>query len=132
VYLLCNEHAVYRVSLICDGYYENYSGSTEIRQNAGKTRFTFSQGIESGIVRSNFSLFNLNILLLGVPKRKDVTGEWRNLFLNSTHLQGMWHAWDRGEKCTKFWWGSPKERDHSENQGVEGRMGSEWISGGVV
>jgi hypothetical protein len=35
----------------------------------------------------------------------------------------------RGEKCTKFWWGSPKERDHSKDEGVEGRMGSEWILG---
>jgi hypothetical protein len=28
-----------------------------------------------------------------------------------------------------FWWESPKERDHSEDQGVGGRMGSEWIFG---
>jgi hypothetical protein len=41
-----------------------------MRQNAGKTKFTFSQGIECGIVRSNVSPYNLNILLLGVPKRK--------------------------------------------------------------
>jgi hypothetical protein len=25
--------------------------------------------------------------------------------------------------------GSPKERDHSEDQGVDGNMGSEWILG---
>jgi hypothetical protein len=25
--------------------------------------------------------------------------------------------------------GKPKERDHLENQGVDGRMGSEWILG---
>jgi hypothetical protein len=67
---------------ICDAYYENYSGSTEIRQNAGKTKFTFSQNIECGIVRSNFSSFNLNILLLGLPRRKRVTGEWRKLLHN--------------------------------------------------
>jgi hypothetical protein len=36
---------------------------------------------------------------------------------------------DRGEKCTRFLWGSPKERDHSEDQGVDGSMGSEWILG---
>jgi hypothetical protein len=35
-----------------------------------KRKFTISRGIECGIVRSNFSPFNLNILLLGVPKRK--------------------------------------------------------------
>jgi hypothetical protein len=41
----------------------------------------------------------------------------------------MWHAWERREKCTRFWWENPKERDHSEDRGVDGRMGSEWISG---
>jgi hypothetical protein len=41
----------------------------------------------------------------------------------------MWHAWERVQKCAKFWWGSPKERDHSEYQGVEGMMVSERILG---
>jgi hypothetical protein len=47
----------------------------------------------------------------------------------------MWHAWERREKCTRFWWESPKERDHSEDQGIGGKMVSEWILGrldGVV
>jgi hypothetical protein len=39
----------------------------------------------------------------------------------------MWHAWEKREKCTRFWWESPKERDHLEDQGVGGKMGSEWI-----
>jgi hypothetical protein len=47
----------------------------------------------------------------------------------------MWHEWEGREKCTKFWWESPKERDHSEELGVDGRMGSyeidcdcvEWV-----
>jgi hypothetical protein len=34
---------------------------------------------------------------------------------------------ERRKNCTRFWWESPKERDHSEDQGVGGRMGSEWI-----
>jgi hypothetical protein len=44
--------------------------------------------------------------------------------------QGMCHAWER-EKCrpTRFWWESPKERDHSEDQGVGRRMGTDWILG---
>jgi hypothetical protein len=45
--------------------------------------------------------------------------------------QGMWHAGERREKCTRFWWESPKERDHLEDQGVDGKMGSEWILGGM-
>jgi hypothetical protein len=36
----------------------------------------------------------------------------------------------RGEKSVqRFWWESPKERDHLEDQGVGGKMGSEWILG---
>jgi hypothetical protein len=38
----------------------------------------------------------------------------------------MWHAWERREKCTRE---SPKEKDHLEDQGVGGKMGSEWIFG---
>jgi hypothetical protein len=39
----------------------------------------------------------------------------------------MWQMWDRIGKCSRFWWESPKERDHSEDQGVGGKMGSERI-----
>jgi hypothetical protein len=73
-------------------------------------------------------------------KREDVTREWRKLhndlhnFYSSPNIvrqiksrrmngQGMGHAWDRREKCTRIWWESPKERNHSEDQGVDGRMG---------
>jgi hypothetical protein len=44
----------------------------------------------------------------------------------------MWHAWERREKCTRFWWESPKERDHLEN-GIRmdlreiGLEGVDWI-----
>jgi hypothetical protein len=41
----------------------------------------------------------------------------------------MWNAWERREKCRRFWWERPKERNHSEDQGVGERMGSEWILG---
>jgi hypothetical protein len=48
----------------------------------------------------------------------------------------MWHAWERGETCTEFWWESPEEKDHLKNQGVDGRMGSKWtlvrLVGGVL
>jgi hypothetical protein len=39
------------------------------------------------------------------------------------------YAWERREECRRFWWKSLKERDHSEDQGVGGKMGSEWILG---
>jgi hypothetical protein len=41
----------------------------------------------------------------------------------------MWHAWERRGKCTGFWWENQKEIDYVEDQGVDGRMGSEWILG---
>jgi hypothetical protein len=41
----------------------------------------------------------------------------------------MWYAWERRENCKRFWWESPKERDHWEDQGVGGNMVSEWILG---
>jgi hypothetical protein len=31
--------------------------------------------------------------------------------------------------CTRFWWESQKEGDHLGDQGVDERMGSEWILG---
>jgi hypothetical protein len=37
--------------------------------------------------------------------------------------------WERTEKCTRFLWESLKERDHSEDRGIDRRMGSEWILG---
>jgi hypothetical protein len=47
---------------------------------------------------------------------KSSQGEWGG--------QGMWHAWERREKCTRFWWEIPKERDRLEDQVVGGNMGS--------
>jgi hypothetical protein len=41
----------------------------------------------------------------------------------------MWHTLETREKSTRFWWESPKERDHSHDRGVDGWMGLEWILG---
>jgi hypothetical protein len=51
-------------------------------------------------------------------------GEWGG--------RGMWHARERGETCTGFWWESPKDKDHLEDQDVDGRMGSKWTLGRLV
>jgi hypothetical protein len=40
----------------------------------------------------------------------------------------MWHAWETRGKFIGFWWES-QVRDHLEDRGVDGRMGSEWILG---
>jgi hypothetical protein len=39
----------------------------------------------------------------------------------------MWHARERGETCTGFWWESAKERDHPKDQDVDAGMRLEWI-----
>jgi hypothetical protein len=43
--------------------------------------------------------------------------------VKANEVQGMWHAWERRENCTRFWWESAKERDHSEDHGVGGKNG---------
>jgi hypothetical protein len=78
------------------------------------------------------------------PKRDEVTGEWRKLHNEELHnlysspdiirqvkvneVGGACGTHGRG-KCTRFLWESPKEKDHLEDQGVGGKMGSEWILG---
>jgi hypothetical protein len=41
----------------------------------------------------------------------------------------MWHAWERTGKCISFWWEYLKDKDHLEDQGIDGRIGSEWFLG---
>jgi hypothetical protein len=74
-------------------------------------------------------------------------GEWRKLHSEELHnfyscpdiirqVKSRRMKWaghvarmEEEKKCTRFWWESPKERDHSEDQGVGGKLGSEWILG---
>jgi hypothetical protein len=44
----------------------------------------------------------------------------------------MWHAWERGETFTGFWWEGPKENNHFEDQDIDGRMGSKLSLGRLV
>jgi hypothetical protein len=47
----------------------------------------------------------------------------------------MWHECERRENCKRFWWETPKKKDHSEDKGVVGRMGSECLgrlAGGCI
>jgi hypothetical protein len=37
----------------------------------------------------------------------------------------MWHAWESRKSVQGF----GEKRDHLEDQGVDGRMGSEWLLG---
>jgi hypothetical protein len=80
-------------------------------------------------------------------KRDEVTGEWRklhneelhNLYSSSNIIRQMKSRLMRwaghvacmvdSRKVFKVLVESPKERDDSEDQGVGGRMGSEWILG---
>jgi hypothetical protein len=71
-------------------------------------------------------------------KRDEVTGEWRKLhsqvlhnlhsspktirYITSRRMRWARYMAHMGEekKCARFWWERPKERDHSEEKGVDG------------
>jgi hypothetical protein len=81
------------------------------------------------------------------PKRDEVTGEWRKLHNEELHnlysspdmirqvrsrrMRWAGHVARMGEdkKVYKVLVGKPEGRDHLEDQGVGGKMGSEWILG---
>ena len=39
----------------------------------------------------------------------------------------MRHVWRKEEVCTRFGWGNLRERDHWENQELDGRIILRWI-----
>jgi hypothetical protein len=41
----------------------------------------------------------------------------------------MWHAWERGEMFTGFWFRGPKVRDQWEYVGLGGRITLRWTLG---
>jgi hypothetical protein len=81
------------------------------------------------------------------PKRDEVTGEWRKLHneelhilysspniirqIKSRRMRWVGHMAHIGEERNvyRILMGKPKERDYLEDQGEDGRMGSEWILG---
>jgi hypothetical protein len=44
----------------------------------------------------------------------------------------MWYTWERAETRTGFWWESPNEKYHLEDQGADEMMGSKWTLGRLV
>jgi hypothetical protein len=82
-----------------------------------------------------------------VPKKDEVTREWRKLHSEELHnlysfsdiirqMKSRRMRWagheacmGEAEKCTRFWWEGPKGRDLLEDRGVDGKMGSKYNLG---
>jgi hypothetical protein len=78
-------------------------------------------------------------------KRDQMTGEWRKLHNEELHnlfsspdiikqvkaneVSGACGMYGRGEKSVQGFGGKARKKDHWEDQGVGGKMGSEWILG---
>jgi hypothetical protein len=76
------------------------------------------------------------------PKRDEVTEECRKLHNRELHnlysspdiisqIKSRRMRW-AGHVACMGWWDSPKDRDHLEDRGVDGRMGSKWTIGRLV
>jgi hypothetical protein len=84
------------------------------------------------------------------PMKDEVTGEWKKLHSGAFHslypsqdiikqIKSRRMRWARhvarmgeGRKVFRVLVGKPEERDHLKDQGVDGRMGLEWILGRVA
>jgi hypothetical protein len=83
---------------------------------------------------------NRVLRLIFVPKRDEVTGEWRKLHNEELHdlyssptimrvMKSRKMRWagyvarmGRGEAYTGFWWENPRERDHLVDSDLDGRI----------
>jgi hypothetical protein len=127
-------------------YFSKYRVSTKsLRGNTWRLYFLNHYTYWSLTLREEHRLRVFeNRVLRGIfgPKRDEVTGKWRKL--HSEELHNLYSSPDiirqvksrrmrwaghvaRRRECTRFWWESPKERDHLKDQVVCGKMGSEWI-----
>ena len=78
-----------------------------------------------------------------MPKRDEVTREWRKLHneefndlysspnivrVIKSKMRGAGHVarMGRGEACAGFWWGNQRENDHLGYPGVDGRIILRW------
>jgi hypothetical protein len=66
-----------------------------------------------------------------VKKRKKYSSPNISRQIKTRRRKLAGHVARMGEerKVYRVWWKILKERDHLEDQGIVGRMGSEWISG---
>jgi hypothetical protein len=85
-------------------------------------------------MRTNFCPFNLNILLLGIPKRKHVMAEWRKLFHNLYSSPGHVARMGQGREVYKVLVGKPEVKrplEKPRRRGEDGiRMDLRETSGG--
>jgi hypothetical protein len=71
--------------------------------------------------------------------RKLHNGELHNLYsspdiirqIKSRRMRWVGHVvfMGKGETCTGFQWESPKGKDHLKDEGIDVRMGSQWLLG---